>query len=202
MTGPSSMRELGSPDLAAAALVLARGMCSNPIDARAFGGDPARRVGALARFFRPVLRGLRRRGSIVGAFRDGALVGVCAAAPPGRCQPALMEKLTIAPATLSRLGLGTPIRIARWTADWGRRDPREPHWHLGPVAVDTALQRRGIGSELLAGFCARLDELRAGAYLETDKLENVRFYEGFGFEVCGRAEVIGVPCWFMRRPAG
>jgi len=36
-------------------------------------------------------------------------------------------------------------------------------------------------------------------YLETDKRENVRFYERFGFEVIAREPVIGVPNWFMRR---
>lgn len=35
--------------------------------------------------------------------------------------------------------------------------------------------------------------------LETDKSENVRFYDRFGFTVRGQAEVIGVQNWFMQR---
>ena len=50
---------------------------------------------------------------------------------------------------------------------WAKHDPEEPHWHLGPVAVD--------------------------AHLETDRPENVSFYERFGFEIVGEQEVLGVP---------
>jgi ribosomal protein S18 acetylase RimI-like enzyme len=46
-----------------------------------------------------------------------------------------------------------------------------------------------------------MDAAGEDAYLETDKPENVRFYERFGFEVVGEQEVIGVPNWYMaRRP--
>ena len=48
-------------------------------------------------------------------------------------------------------------------------------------------------------FCDRADRDGVLAYLETDKPENVRFYEKFGFETTGEAPVIGVPNWFMRR---
>jgi len=91
--------------------------------------------------------------------------------------------------------------VLRWVGEWARRDPTEPHWHLGPLAVDCHLQGLGIGSAMLAAFCERMDDLRALSYLETDKRENVRFYEKFGFGVIGEAEVAGVSCWFMsRRP--
>jgi hypothetical protein len=36
-------------------------------------------------------------------------------------------------------------------------------------------------------------------YLETDKPENVRFYEKFGFTVQREEELIGVPTWYMWR---
>jgi hypothetical protein len=44
-----------------------------------------------------------------------------------------------------------------------------------------------------------VNSARRTPYLETDKTENVRFYERFGFEVIGEEPVIGVPNWFMRR---
>ncbi len=89
----------------------------------------------------------------------------------------------------------------RWVGEWARRDPTEPHWHLGPVAVDSPLQGRGIGGTMLADFCARMDDCRALSYLETDKFENVRFYQTFGFTVIAEAKVLGVPNWFMSQPA-
>jgi predicted N-acetyltransferase YhbS len=84
---------------------------------------------------------------------------------------------------------------------WAKRDPDEPHVHLGPVAVDVHLQGQGIGSLMMEQHCRQLDAAGEVGYLETDKLENVRFYERFGFEVVGEAPVIDVPNWFMRRPS-
>jgi ribosomal protein S18 acetylase RimI-like enzyme len=69
------------------------------------------------------------------------------------------------------------------------------------VAVDAHLQGMGIGSKLMRVFCAQMDAAGEAAYLETDKPENVRFYERFGFEIVGDEQVIGVPNWYMARTA-
>ena len=53
---------------------------------------------------------------------------------------------------------------------------------------------------MLAAFCKLMDSFCAFSYLETDKSENVRFYQKFGFKVMAEAEVLGVPNWFMCRP--
>jgi predicted N-acetyltransferase YhbS len=90
-------------------------------------------------------------------------------------------------------------RLVEWLQTWGRRDPDEYHFHLGPVAADAGKQGRGIGSAMMQAFCERVDRDHALAYLETDKEENVGFYEKFGFETVGDATVIGVTNWFMRR---
>jgi ribosomal protein S18 acetylase RimI-like enzyme len=196
-----TLRQLGPDGLDEAARVLGRGMRDNPINARAFGEDPERRGRALTRFFLPVLRGVYRRGLVVGAWQGDRLVGVSAAAPPGKCQPALLEKVSIFPAVAFGSARGTVGRVLTWTGSWARLDPREPHWHLGPVAVDADRQGQGIGSALLGEFCARMDEGVGRAYLETDKRENVRFYEKFGFTVVSEKKILGVPNWFMSRTA-
>jgi len=182
--------------------LVARGMRDNPANVRAFGiRDPERRCRALTWFFVEVLRGLHERGEVLGAFRDDTLAGVCGLARPGYCQPAAMEKLRVVPSLVFGNPLGTPLRVLRWVGEWARRDPTVPHWHLGPVAVDSPLQGQGVGGALLAAFCARMDEGRTLSYLETDKAENVRFYQKYGFTVIGEAEVLGVPNWFMSRAA-
>jgi hypothetical protein len=48
-------------------------------------------------------------------------------------------------------------------------------------------------------YCRRLDLAPEVSYLETDKPENVRFYERHGYVVIDEADVIGVPNWFMIR---
>jgi GNAT superfamily N-acetyltransferase len=195
------IRELGLGGLDDAAALLSRGMRDNPLHVAAFGDDPAQRERALARFFAPALRGLHERGTILGCFGDGALLGVCGMAPPGGCQPGAIGKLRVVPGLIGPDGLQVPLRVLSWVHAWARRDPREAHWHLGPVAVDAHLQGKGIGSALLAAFCSRMDEIGALAYLETDKRENVRFYGRAGFELTDQADVLGLPNWFMTRPA-
>lgn len=92
-----------------------------------------------------------------------------------------------------------PVRLLRWTGAWGARDPDKPHLHLGPLAVEPHLRGRGIGSQILDEHCRHLDERGLGGYLETDRRENVRLYERFGYRVVAETSVIGVPNWFMWR---
>jgi len=198
---PLRLLQLQRSELEEAARLLGRGMCDNPANIRAFGiPDAERRSQALVRFFGPVLRGLYERGLIWGAFRDGTLVGVCGMARPGLCQPSALEKLRVVPSVAFGNPVGTPLRVLRWVGEWARRDPSEPHWHLGPVAVDSHLHGQGIGGAMLAQFCGRMDNCAAPSYLETDKIENVRFYQKFGFTVVAEATVLGVRNWFMSRP--
>lgn len=195
--------QLRPTDLRAAALILGRAMRDNPVHIRAFAlSDAQRRAQALERFFRPVLLGLYQRGLIYGAYRENALVGISAMARPGFCQPALLEKLRVLPAVVFGNPLGTARRVMNWADAWAQRDPAEPHWHLGPVAIEPCLQRQGIGSALLTAFCMHMDVYGAVAYLETDRLANVDFYQKFGFTVVAEADVMGVPNWLMSRPGG
>lgn len=62
------------------------------------------------------------------------------------------------------------------------------------------MQRRGIGSQLLEQFCRHVDQTGQAAYLETDKSENVRLYERFGFSVTKEVRLLGARTWFMWRP--
>jgi hypothetical protein len=45
-----------------------------------------------------------------------------------------------------------------------------------------------------------MDERGGVAFLETDKLDSVRFYARCGFEVSEEGEILGTPNWWMRRP--
>ncbi|SRR5581483_8575029 len=196
-----SLRLLRQHEIESAARLVGRGMCSNPANVAVFrAADAAQRAKALERFFIPVLQGLYRRGLVLGAFRSQELVGISGIARPGFCQPKLFEKLTVLPAAVIGNSASTPLRLLEWVREWSGRDPAEPHWHLGPVAVEPQLQRQGIGSTMLGAFCSLVDSCRSLAYLETDKEENVRLYRRFGFRVVASAEVLGVPNWFMSRP--
>jgi GNAT superfamily N-acetyltransferase len=195
------IRELNRGDLNQAVQILGRGMCNNPSNIRTFAiSDAEQRSRALARFFVPVLLGLYRRGVIYGAFRDEGMVGVCGIARPGFCQPTFLEKLSVVPAVTPCNSILTAYRVSKWASEWARHDPPKLHWHIGPVAVEPVAQQKGVGSAMLAAVCLHMDAYGSVSYLETDRTDNVRFYQNFGFVVLEQGKVLGVSTWYMSRP--
>ena len=189
------VRPISGADLQIAALVAARGMRDNPLHVAALGPNPERRVRVMQRLFARLLPVDGR--PTIGAWDRARLVGIAGSAEPGRCQPSARDSVKLAPALIMA---GTSIgRMSRWIWTWSKHDPSRSHSHLGPLAVDLDRQGQGIGSALLGEYCKRIDTVGMASYLETDKTENVRLYERFGFAVTGEANVIGVKNWFMMR---
>jgi ribosomal protein S18 acetylase RimI-like enzyme len=181
--------------------VVTRGMCDNPTHVAAFGEDPEVRARRILRLFGGAFAVLDLYKHMLAArSADGAIIGVVGMLPPGECRPTIAQQLRLLPRLLST-GPRAAGRSASWMGTWSKHDPKERHWHLGPLAVDAHLQGMGIGSKLMRVFCAKMDAAGEDAYLETDKLINVRFYERFGFEVVTEQDVIGVTNWFMFRRA-
>jgi ribosomal protein S18 acetylase RimI-like enzyme len=189
------LRPIEIEDLPTAALVAARGMRDNPLHVAAIGDDPDRRVRVMYRLFSRLLALPGR--PMLGAWDGARLVGVAGYAEPGRCQPSPRDFLRLSPAVVTA-GTAAP-RMGRWFSTWAKHDPDHEHSHFGPLAVDLDLQGRGVGTLLLGEYCRRLDDSGQVAYLETDRTDNVRLYERFGFVVTAEADVIGVKNWFMRR---
>src|SRR5436305_636780 len=187
------VRELALAELGNAAEVLGRGMRDNPIHLIAFGADPAHREVIITRVFSNVLRQQHSKGAILGAFSGSKLVGVCAMVSPGRCRLTLTQRLSLLPVILPGITLGSGLAALRWLSVWGRQDPHEPHWHIGPVGVERELQGTGIGTILLKQCCERIDKSGKAAYLETGKPQNVRFFERFGFHVVAEQDIFGIP---------
>lgn len=196
-----TVRELGEADLPSAVAVVAHGMRDNPLHIAAFGEDAEIRGQRLIRLFSVALPLIFSKGVVLGAFDGGTLVGVAGMVAPGKCQPTLSEKLTLMPRLVPAVGGGAFARIGRWMDAWAQHDLPQPHWHLGPVAVDAHVQRTGIGSLLMKEYCVRLDRAHVAGYLETDKALNVTFYERFGFQTIGSTPVLNTPNWFMKRDA-
>jgi predicted N-acetyltransferase YhbS len=85
--------------------------------------------------------------------------------------------------------------------DWVEsRNPDEPFWLLDSIAVEPALQGRGIGRTLIEAGLARARADGTGAFLSTGSPGNVTIYERCGFHVVERAWTPGggPPIWFMR----
>lgn len=192
------LREASAADLPAAAQLLARGMRDDPMHCTVFGADADRRRLRLHCLFAALLPLMGRPPLL--ALEAGRLVGVLGQFPPGTCRTPVRLQLRLAFA-LRSVNVTELWRLWRWLGASEARDLAEPHWHLGPVAVDPGRRGEGIGSRMLRAFCARMDERGEVAFLETDKLDSVRFYARCGFEVKEQAAVLGTPNWWMHRSA-
>ena len=192
------IRDLARTELVWGAAVAARGMRDNPIHVAAWGDDPRHRLKVSERMFNALLPVLSHPP--IAAWRGAHVVGVVGMSDPEACPFAPRQMMRMLPRQRP-LRPADMRRTMSWVTAWRRQDPAEPHWHLGPVAVEPGLQGMGIGSRMMEEFARRMDREHALAYLETDKPQNVVFYERFGFEVVDERVVLGVPNWFMRRAA-
>jgi GNAT superfamily N-acetyltransferase len=196
------VRDLDASELPAAAAVLARSMRDNPLHLAAIGPDPLHREKAFTGIFGTVLARMHEHGAVLGAFDDDLLVGAAAFTPPSHGELSPREKLALTTSVIRHAGIPALSRVLHWMGEWADREPAEPHWHVGPLAVEFGWQCRGVGGALLRECCRRVDATGEAAYLETDKSVNVFIYERHGFRCVGHAEVLGVSNWFMRRQPG
>ena len=191
------VRDLRPDEFPAAIQLLARGFRDEPLQIASLGPDPVRRHQRLLVLFAAMFAVMEQQTPLI-ALDGGTMVGVTGVAPPGTCQPSAAQLLHYVPALLP-IGLRSLVRTARVNKSWGAVDAKERHSHLGPLAVDADLRRRGIGSQILGHYCRQLDDGGLCGYLETDSEDKVRLYQRFGFEVVRERRVIGIPNWFMVR---
>jgi ribosomal protein S18 acetylase RimI-like enzyme len=194
-----SIEQLKPAELTEAAELLGRAFSPTPNLTAILGGlgERDRRTAAL---FRVTIG--HAPGQVFVAKKDGRIVGVMRMVEWPKCQMSLLRGLKHMTAMLNALGPAV-LRGAKLRRVWSQHDPKESHWHLDPLGVIPELQGKGIGSKLLLYFCAEVDAKAQAAYLETDRQENVRLYERYGFSVVGEAKIIGVHNWFMwRNPRG
>ena len=93
------------------------------------------------------------------------------------------------------------LRWAEVFEELDRLHPPAPHWYLGTFGVDPDAQGRGLGRALLLAWLGHVDEAPEDVYLETDRPENLAFYERAGFATVRETAVCDVSIWCMRRPA-
>jgi ribosomal protein S18 acetylase RimI-like enzyme len=187
-----------------AATVLGDAFITNPNSVaiwRRQGNSERRKQAAIFR----LLKLERPFSKVLVAHQAGELVGVLNMAPWPKCQMSAADTAKLVPRMMLILRgevlRGAMARAAKLQGVWGQHDPKEPHWHLGPVGISPRLQGQGIGTQLMNRFCEMVDSDGRAAYLETDRPENVPFYKRFDFRVVGEEHILGVHNWFMWRDA-
>ena len=180
-----------------AAKALSIAMLSNPIHIAVLQGQGETERQHIEAMFSSMLK--ERPGEVSVAKHEGAIVGVvrsykCRGGELSHEQPGQDRGADEVEAS------DIEARIEHWINAWAQRDPLQPHRHLGPIGVLPQFQRLGIGSKMMESFCAQVDANHEPAFLETDKLVNVRFYEKFRFRSIDESLIFGVRNFFMWRP--
>jgi ribosomal protein S18 acetylase RimI-like enzyme len=147
----------------------------------------------------------RPKSTVIVAKIDAKIVGALNMVEWPHCQLSPLVTLKILPRMFLILKgaafRGVMGRAKKMQSVWAENDPKKPHWHLGPIGVLPEMQRKGVGSQMLSSACESIDQKLGAAYLETDRTENLAFYERFGFSTIAEAEILGAPNWFMWRSA-
>jgi len=190
MTDKLTISFLEKPDFQEAIRVISIAMEQNPVNIAVYQGGAENIRKNIERDFLELFSELP--GIVFTCKADGQIVGVMRMRScDGRDDLDKQDDID-EPGDIGR-------RKSIWLKDWASRDPQEPHWHLGPIGVLPGYQRKGIGSKLLRRFCQEVDACLAPAYLETDELQLVPFYEKFGFELVAESEIFSVKNSFMWR---
>ena len=191
-----NIREMQEADLLPTAEVLGKAFATNPNILAIYRDKPAAAL-RMQIAFKARLDYLP--GQVFVAELDGRVVGAMRVVEWPACQAQSMKMM------LSMLraagGLGPFMRAMKLRSTWKKHDPKRPHWHLDPLGVTPELQGKGIGKHMLEFYCDILDREKMEAYHETDRPENVPFYQRFGFKVVGEETINGAKNWYMWRPA-
>lgn len=166
-----------------------------------FARTPLQEHRLLPVFLGAVVRDALRHGEVTAVRHGDRIAGTASWLPPGAMpmRGARLAALTArtAGALVTARNRRTGLRLLDAVS---KAHPDEPHWYLALLGVDPAFQGRGLGGELLRPALARCDETGVPAYLETQKFENLAFYERFGFRVTRELAVDDSPTiWLMWR---
>jgi len=177
-------------DIQESAKVLSQAMLNNPLHVAVFQGDGENERLEIEKMFYELLSALpgivflaKEKDKIIGVMRMKSCVG----SEVNDESNEIKDKNNI------------DYRKSVWHGEWSRKDPKEQHWHLGPIGVLPSCRGLGVGSELMKRFCKEVDNCSAKAYLETDLDENVRFYKKFGFKVDSESRIFQIENRYMVR---
>lgn len=185
------------------AQLLANAFDDDPVSVALYKNfSPKKRTHALAVDFSIELLVCIRRGYPIQINEDGKAVAAAVIYPPGTYPLPVIDQWSIVLKSFFRNGFYDIRGWMKWLDEIDKNHPTKAHYYLEYLGVDPQYQGKGFGSSILKHLIARADEGGVGCYLENANPRNVNFYQRFGFEILSEKEIIGIPSWFMWRPAG
>jgi GNAT superfamily N-acetyltransferase len=186
---------LQTSEIDEAADLLSKAFINTPFSGKIMGGHTEKHRKQLKMGFKAMLA--KKPGTKVAAMDGDEMVGVMRMVKWPDCQNSIPRGLElIMPTLVARKVMG---RLKEARKVWGLHDPKKPHWHVDPIGVLPERQGQGIGQKLMAYYCEHVDSQNMAAYHETDQLQNVRFYEKFGYKTLETEPIFGIKNWFLWR---
>jgi ribosomal protein S18 acetylase RimI-like enzyme len=198
-------RTLSKREIDAAAHLAARAFYDDAYFRFLFPSDEVR-ARLLPMIFRTQLSHLGPTGKVQTIRNDrGTIVGVAAWMPPNTFPPSLRTQIAQLPGSLRAFyrQMGALRVVGTYLRTLLKIHPKEAHWYLMLLAVDPSSQRSGVGTLLVEHGLSFADHEGVGAYLETQKEDNLAYYRRFGFELRETLEPMaaGPPYYTMWRSA-
>jgi len=138
-----------------------------------------------------------RTYTVVARQGDRIIGALCTIRSP-YCQVSFMDGLKLFP-KMSRTMRGRFIQSMKIQYYGAKVDPKELHWHLGPIGVLPEVQGSGAGTMLVEKVCELLDEKQEPGYLETDRLRVARHQELLGFKIFKEVDILGIKNYCLWR---
>jgi GNAT superfamily N-acetyltransferase len=212
---PVDVKVLGPDDAAAAARLLAVGFAEEPGNLALFP-DVASRTRLVEVSATSTLRPRLPRGTVHGAYVDGALAAIAVWDAPasgtgsvtdllhglGTRLPLVRDLRRDIPHALAvvRGGASEALKMGTWRRTAVAEASRGSAWHLAFLATDPQHRGKGLARRLLDRQLDRCDEDGLPVWLETTDPVNPPIYERFGFvSVAHRDRPAWWPGWWIMR---
>ncbi len=194
MKSQISITPIEKMEIGQAAELCAEAFISTPFTSTVMGGQSKNNLEKLTIGMKMMLK---RPGEVFVAKEGDQLVGVLRMVKWPDCQKSTPKGIA---AFFGKIFAGQGFKnMLHFRKIWASHDPKEPHWHIDPLCVLPTKQGQGIGSQLMAFFCEKIDKDKMLAYLETDQKQNERLYERFGFKTVESENIFGIKNYFMWR---
>lgn len=182
--------------------MLGAAFVDDPVSVAAYPGYSLDKLEqALSKDFIAELNVCIRRGYPIQAVNDGTIMAAAMIFPPGRYPIPWTDRWMLQLKSLLGNGLYDIRNWLKWLNEVEKSHPKDAHFYLEYLGVDPQYQGKSIGSTLLKHLTALADAEKVGCYLENANPRNLPFYQRAGFVIRDHKEIIGIPTWFMWRPA-